>query len=74
MRGLKKIITYLLVGCISIVVLNSCSVKKDKFLNRGMHAMATKYNVLYNGNNAFAEGRATLNAEYTDNYWELLPV
>lgn len=39
-----------------------------------MHAMATKYNVLYNGNNAFAEGRATLNAEYTDNYWELLPI
>jgi hypothetical protein len=30
--------------------------------------------VLYNGENALAEGRSTLNASYKDNYWELLPI
>jgi len=29
---------------------------------------------LYNGNVAFEEGRKTIDATYTDNYWEILPV
>jgi len=36
--------------------------------------MNTKYNVLYNGNIAFEEGREALNMSYLDNYWEVLPV
>lgn len=51
-----------------------CSVKKDKFINRNWHALNTKYNVLYNGNLAFEEGRAELNASYRDDFWEVLPV
>ncbi len=51
-----------------------CSTKKDAFVNRNWHALNTKYNVLYNGNLAFDEGREQLNATYRDNYWELLPV
>ncbi|MGI9552579.1 MAG: tetratricopeptide repeat protein, partial [Aurantibacter sp.] len=33
-----------------------------------------KYNVLYNGNIAFEEGREALNADYQDDYWEVLPI
>ncbi len=29
---------------------------------------------MYNGNVAFEEGRKTIDATYTDNYWEILPV
>ena len=36
--------------------------------------MTTKYNVLYNGQLAFDEGRQQLHDAYRDNYWELLPV
>ena len=43
-------------------------------MNRNWHALTTKYNVLYNGNIAFEEGREQLNASYQDNYWEVLPV
>ena len=52
----------------------ACSTKKDAFLNRNFHALNTKYNVLYNGNIAFEEGREELNATYRDDYWELLPI
>ncbi len=51
-----------------------CSTKKDAFVNRNWHALNTKYNVLYNGNLAFEEGRSELNSAYRDNYWEILPV
>ncbi|MBM1105283.1 hypothetical protein JQC67_03930 [Aurantibacter crassamenti] len=53
---------------------NACSTKKDAFINRNWHALNTKYNVLYNGNIAFEEGREQLNLEYKDDYWEVLPV
>ncbi len=51
-----------------------CSTKKDAFVNRNWHALNTKYNVLYNGNVAFEEGRSQINNSYRDNYWEILPV
>ncbi|MCK0191633.1 hypothetical protein [Arenibacter sp. F20364] len=56
------------------LVFNACSTKKDAMLNRNWHALNTKFNTLYNGNIAFEEGREGLNAEYQDNYWEILPV
>lgn len=56
------------------MILIGCSTKKDAFVNRNWHALNTKYNVLYNGNLAFEEGRAALNETYRDNYWEVLPV
>ena len=66
----KLIISTLLGG----VLFNACSTKKDALINRNWHALNTKYNVLYNGNIAFEEGRDELNATYQDNYWEILPV
>ncbi len=36
--------------------------------------MNTKYNTLYNGNIAFEQGREELNANYKDDYWEILPI
>ena len=52
----------------------SCSRKKDKFINRNFHAMGTKYNVLYNGNIALERGKDGVNNEFTENFWELLPI
>jgi hypothetical protein len=56
------------------LILTGCSRKKDKFINRNFHAMATKYNVLYNGYLALEKGRETVDDAFTDNYWELLPI
>ncbi|WP_242009075.1 tetratricopeptide repeat protein [Robertkochia solimangrovi] len=43
-------------------------------MNRKWHAMNAKYNALYNGKNALSEGQADLIANYTDNFWDVLPV
>ena len=56
------------------LLFTACSTKKDAFVNRNWHGLNTKYNVLYNGNIAFEEGREELNQSYQDNYWEILPV
>jgi len=65
-----KITSFLLV----ILVVVSCSTKKDAFLNRTYHAVATKYNVLYNGKVALQKGLMELNQNYKDNYWKTLPI
>lgn len=66
----KLIITSIL----GSIVFSACSVKKDKFINRNWHALNTKYNTLYNGNNAFELGREELNTNYKDDYWQILPI
>ena len=52
----------------------SCSRKKDKFLNRNLHAITAEFNALYNGYNALEQGKQSLNDAYFDNYWEVLPI
>ncbi|MFK7834363.1 MAG: tol-pal system YbgF family protein [Winogradskyella sp.] len=54
--------------------MQSCSRKKDKFVNREFHALATKYNVNFNGEVALERGKDAINNEFTENFWELLPV
>lgn len=71
MKLRQRILTGAVFGAI---LFNACSTKKDAFINRNWHALNTKYNVLYNGNLAFEEGRENLNNSYTDDYWDVLPV
>lgn len=63
-----------ILGLILVGTLWNCSTKKDAFLNRNWHALNTRYNVIFNGNQAFEAGRANLRETYRDNYWEILPV
>jgi tetratricopeptide (TPR) repeat protein len=58
----------------AFLILLGCSTKKDAFLNRNFQALNTKYNVLYNGNEALRVGLEDLNSNYEDNYWERLPI
>ena len=62
------------IGFITVLFIVSCSTKKDAFLNRSFHSVNTKYNILYNGNEAFKNGLEQLNSSYEDNYWEILPI
>ena len=52
----------------------SCSTQKSSMLNRNFHALTTKYNVLFNGKEAFKEGLKEIQTKYKDNYWEVLPI
>ena len=56
------------------IVFFSCSTKKNTVINRNIHALTTKYNVLYNGQVAFDQAKLQLDDEYADNFWKLLPI
>ncbi|WP_299527898.1 hypothetical protein [uncultured Lutibacter sp.] len=64
----------IIVGFLVVFFVVGCSTKKDAFLNRSFHSTTTKYNVLYNGNEALRIGLIKLNSNYEDNYWERLPI
>lgn len=71
---MKKLLNISVTLSVLGILLFSCSTKKDTFINRNWHSVTTKYNVLFNGNVAFDEGRKALMDAYIDNYWEILPV
>lgn len=70
LKSIQKITLLLL----TVLVIASCSRKKNTFLNRNAHAVTAKYNTLYNGNIAFDSGLQGLADSYKDDFWEILPV
>ena len=71
---LKIALKSILLTAVAIVLITSCSRKKDTFINRNFHAVNTEYNTLFNGYNALEQGRNSLNESYQDNYWDILPI
>ena len=52
----------------------SCSSTKKGLINREFHTLTTKYNVLFNGKEAFSIGEEILSEAFEDNFYELLPI
>ena len=52
----------------------ACSTKKDTVINRNFHALTTKYNVLFNGEEAFKEGLEAINTTFEDDFWKQIPI
>ena len=59
-------------GILALIL--ACSTKKDNYINRKWHATNTKYNVLFNGNIALEKGIKDVNASYSDDFWNVLPL
>jgi len=57
-----------------MVVLFSCSTKKNSFTRRVYHNLTSHYNVYWNGDQSLKEGIATLQKNAKDNYSKVLPV
>ena len=62
----------LLVFNLFLVIMYSCGTKKDAFVNRNFHALTTKYNVLFNGEQAYLKGLAEIESKHEDNFWKRL--
>jgi hypothetical protein len=71
---LKSTTLYILFIGGLLLVLSACSTRKDKFMNRNFQALNTKYNVLFNGEQALDQGLIELKDTYRDNFWEVLPI
>ena len=59
---------------LAIMVLVSCSTKKNKWNRRVWHNMTSHYNVWWNGNQSMKEGEKTLRNNVKDDYTKTLPV
>jgi len=57
-----------------VVLLYSCSTKKNTFTSRTYHNLTTHYNIYWNGNESFKSGRTALIENVADNYNSILPV
>ena len=57
-----------------LLVLASCSTKKNKWINRAYHNTTSKFNVYFNGNESFKQGVKKTKDAHTDNYTLILPV
>ena len=55
-----------------IVLFTECSTKKNNFLNRTYHVVTTKFNVLFNGSEAFDIGLKILEDNNIEDFYNVL--
>ena len=68
----KDLLFWLLLFLMGITF--SCSTTKKGLINENYHALTTKYNVLFNGKEAYSIGEVILSQAFEENFYELLPV
>jgi tetratricopeptide (TPR) repeat protein len=69
-----KIIKKIILVFAVFSLLYACSTKKDTLISRNYHALTTKFNVLFNGKEAFNTGIESINNGYKDDYFKQLPI
>ncbi|MBT7459329.1 MAG: hypothetical protein HN795_06585, partial [Flavobacteriaceae bacterium] len=57
-----------------LFVFTNCSTRKDRMMNRAYHQATTKFNVLFNGEEAIRSGIAAEVLSHQPNFWDQLPV
>ena len=61
------------IAAVLCIVVTACSTKKNTATNRAWHSFTTRYNVFFNGKEAYKTGFETKENGNRDNYTELLP-
>jgi tetratricopeptide (TPR) repeat protein len=64
---------FLILLC-SSCLLFSCSTQKNTWVTRTYHAVTAKYNVFFNGNEAYKAGLKKVEAAHKEDYSQLLPI
>lgn len=65
---------YLTGGILLLMAISGCSVKKNTAGSRFYHAFTARYNVYFNGNEAYKEGLQAIESGNKDNYLEVFPL
>ena len=68
----KRLHIILLLG--TVMVLGACSTQKNTGMSRWYHRTKTKYNIAFNGKNAYDDGLQQITDAHEDNYGEMLPL
>lgn len=69
-----SLLSKFLMALLAVLTLSGCSGKKNTASMRWWQAFNTRYNVYFNGSQAFIEGSQEKEKASTDNYTELLPL
>jgi tetratricopeptide (TPR) repeat protein len=69
-KNAQKIIAFLVL----FVAAYACSTKKDTVVSRNYNAITTKFNILFNGKEAFKKGIEEINNNYKDDWFKRLPI
>ncbi len=64
----------ILLGLLAVLVLTSCSTKRNKWNRRVYHNLTSHYNVWWNGDQSVKEGEKSLKEAVKDDYTVILPV
>jgi len=70
----KRIMRLLVPALLMVLVLASCSSKKNTPMTRKIQAFKARYNTYYNGHQAYLEGISAQHEGNKDNFTELIPV
>ncbi len=65
---------YFILSLLVLLFLTHCSTQRNNVVNRNLHELSTKYNVLFNGEEALNESVAKIKESYQDNFFDILPV
>ncbi len=63
-----------MVFLIGILFFIQCSTQRNNLVNRNLHQLSTKYNVLFNGEEALNKELQQIHENFHDNFFEILPV
>ena len=67
-------IAFISAAVLVALVASSCSTQKNTGMTRWYHQTKTKYNIAFNGRNAFNEGLEQIATAHEDNFGEMLPL
>lgn len=70
MKKNQKIVSFIFI----FLIVAACSTKKNTFVSRNWQSLNTKYNVLFNGKESFAEGIEAIQNTYKDDWFNQLPI
>lgn len=65
---------YLVLCTFLLCTFYGCSTQKNTWATRSYHQTTTRFNVYFNGNNAYKEGLEAINKANKDNYSDVLPM
>jgi tetratricopeptide (TPR) repeat protein len=74
LKQLKSFSFILTVGISMLIVVGGCKRTKDSFTSRTYHEMTSRFNPLFNGNEALRLALIKVENEHADNFAEVLPV
>lgn len=75
MKPIRLKIKYLLLAAATgLLIVSSCSTKKNTWTRRAYHNVTCHYNVFWNGKNSLYEGAETLEESVNNNYNDILRV